>query len=108
MKLAPFLICLLLLFDNTLLTTKTNDTPLFKLKRSIDSAMLGGVPHPSSSVLRKMHQSKYILHAQDGKLNKFPVEKSILPHDPKAHPQAVDAMVDPDGIVYVPLASIIC
>ena len=109
MKLSSFVICLLLLFDNTLLTTKTDDTPLLKLKSAIDTGMLGGVPHPSSSVLRKMHQSKYILHAQDGKLNKFPVEKNILPHDPKAHPQAVDTiMVDPDGIVYVPLASIIC
>ena len=57
MKLASLLICLLLLFDNTLLTIKTNETPLLKLKRSIDSGMLGGVPHPSSSVLKKMHQS---------------------------------------------------
>ena len=84
MKLASLLICLLLLFDNTLLTTKTDDTPLLKLKSAIDTGMLGGVPHPSSSVLRKMHQSKYILHAQDGKLNKFPVEKKHPAARPKS------------------------
>ena len=69
---------------------------------------LGGVSHPSVGVLKQMRRSSYILQARDGRLTRLPVEKTLLPHDPKVTPQGVQAVLANDGTVYVKLASIVC
>jgi len=74
----------------------------------MDTGVLGDTPMPTTEVLKEMHKSKYILHARGGKLTKVPVEKNLLPHDPKVNPQGVQATLAPDGTVYVTLATIIC
>lgn len=69
---------------------------------------LGGVDIPSAEELLSMRESDYILHARNGELTNVKVEKFPLPHDPKANPQAVYAVLSPDGVVYARLASIMC
>ncbi len=69
---------------------------------------LGGVDVPSAEVLKKMHESQYILHARGGKSSEVPVEKVLLPREPNTSPQAVHAVKAPDGAVYANLAHIIC
>ena len=88
--------------------TRTEPEKATLPRAPLDTGQLGGVPHPSPQTLLEMHRSSYILHAREGQLTRMPVEKSRLPHDPKAHPQAVQSFLGPAGTVYVALASIIC
>ena len=72
----------------------------------IDTGVMGSVPCPSGQELARMQHSQYILHARDGKLRKVRVEKLMLPHDPKAHPQSANGytqsvVLDDDTIVTV-------
>jgi len=76
--------------------------------KPVDTGVLGGVSIPAPEVLKTMHKGQYILHAHKGKLTKVPVEKNLLPHDPKVNPQGVQAALAPDGTVYVTQATIIC
>jgi len=48
-----------------------------------------------------MQKGQYILHAHGGELTEVPANKSLLPHDPEGHPQAVMVARAPDGSVYV-------
>ena len=57
---------------------------------------MGGIPVPSTEVLKKMHQGQYILRARGGELTKVPVEKNVLPRDPKINPQGVVVDIGPD------------
>ena len=43
-----------------------------------------------------------------GKLTKVPAEKTLLPHDPKGHHQAIDSAIGPGGAVYVNQATLMC
>ena len=67
----------------------------------IDTGVMGGVPCPSAQELTKMQHSQYVLHARDGKLSKVPVEKIVLPGDPKNHPQHANVTLLSDGTLYV-------
>ena len=69
---------------------------------------LGGVQEPSGEQLAAMQQGQYIYHARDGKLSKVDVEKVLLPHEPKGHPQNVYLVKAPDGTVYVQQETIMC
>ena len=75
---------------------------------NVETGQMGGVSAPSADVLKQMHEGQYILRAYKGELTKVPVEKILLPHDPKASPQSVWARLAPDGTVYVVSPSIIC
>ena len=84
--------------------TMTFDAPVYGSVEAIANLLptynLGGVPEPSLEELASMQNGSYILHAKEGKLNKVPVEKMLLPHDPKGHPQAIRAVMGPDNTVY--------
>ena len=69
---------------------------------------LGAFGHPSADELGSMRDGGYILRAQGGELTQVQAEKHALPHDPKANPQAIEAALSPDGVVYARLASIMC
>jgi len=69
---------------------------------------LGGVDVPSEEDLVAMREGDYILRARGGKLTQVEVEKHPLPHDPKANPQAIYAVLAPDGTIYTRLASVAC
>ncbi len=74
----------------------------------MDTGQLGEAPHPSAQTSLEMHRSSCILQAREGRPTRMSVEKIRLPHDPKAHPRAVQAFLGPDRTVYVALAGIIC
>lgn len=74
----------------------------------LETNLLGGVDIPSAEDLLAMRESNYILRARGGKLTRVEAEKHLLPHDPQANPQAIEAALSPEGIVYVRLASIMC
>ena len=79
-----------------------------KVREQLQTGVLGGVDVPSPEDLAAMHKGAYILHARGGKLTKVPAEKSLLPHDPQGHVQAVSTALAPDGTVYVNQPSIMC
>ncbi|MDE0019111.1 MAG: sialidase family protein [Candidatus Poribacteria bacterium] len=60
---------------------------------------MGGVV-VTPNQLSDMQASDYILHARGGVLNKVEVEKTRMPLDPKAHYQALNLVLTPDGIIY--------
>ena len=74
----------------------------------LKTSRLGGVDIPSAEDLLAMRESNYILRARGGKLAQVEAEKYPLPHDPQANPQAIEAALSPEGIVYARLASIMC
>ena len=55
----------------------------------LKTARLGGVDVPSANVLKRMHNSFYILHAHAGRLNEVLAEKTLLPPDWETSPQAI-------------------
>ena len=79
-----------------------------KGRNPLETRVLGGVEIPSPEDLAAMHQGAYLLRARGGKLTKVSAEKSILPHDPKGHVQAVSTVLAPDGIVYVNQPTLMC
>ena len=62
---------------------------------------LGGVVEPSVEELAAMQNAPYVLHARGGKLSRVPAEKTLLPHDPKGHPNGISAAMAADGTIYV-------
>ena len=68
---------------------------------------LGGVVEPSRDELAAMQKGSYVLHAREGRLSRVPAEKTLLPHDPKGHPQRVHAAMAPDGTVYFSQGSVV-
>ena len=78
------------------------------IKQMLRTYNMGGVEEPSGQTLVAMQKAPFILHARGGKLIKVPVEKSLLPHDPKAHHQTIDVAMAPNGTVYVNQCSIMC
>ena len=56
------------------------------VKPGLRTNRLGGVDIPSAEVLKKMHDSQYILHAAAGKLTCVPAEKVLLPHSDDMSP----------------------
>ena len=69
---------------------------------------LGGVDVPSRDVLKKLHDSQYILRAAQGQLTKVPVERVLLPHADDTHPQATQVDLGPNGVVYVRKPTMLC
>ena len=69
---------------------------------------LGGVDVPSAEVLKRMHDSQYILHAAGGNLTHVPVEKTLLPHSDDMSPQGTHVDVGPDGAAYVKQSQVLC
>ena len=45
---------------------------------------------------------------RDGKMTKVPAEKSLLPRDPKGHPQGASVGITDGGTVYVPQSARLC
>ena len=78
------------------------------VKPKLHTSRLGRVDVPSAEVLKRMHDSQYILHAADGKLTRVPVEKTLLPHSDDMSPQGTHVDVGPDGAVYVKQSQILC
>ena len=78
--------------------------------KPMDTELLGGMTTLMPEGLAEMQQGQYILHARGGKLTKVAVEKSLLPHDPKGHVQAISMSMalGPDGTVYVKQQTLIC
>ena len=74
----------------------------------LKTGVMGGVEVPAREELLAMREDSYILRAREGELTRVPAEKCLLPHDPKANPQAIYAARSPDGAVYVRLASLMC
>ena len=74
----------------------------------MDTELLGGMTTLMPEGLPEMQQSQYILHARGGELTKVPAEKSLLPHDPKGHVQAVSMALGPDGTIYVNQPTLLC
>lgn len=60
---------------------------------------MGGVPIPSTDVLKAMHRGQYILRARRGELTRVPVEKILLPHSNNMSPQNVQVDLGPDGTI---------
>jgi hypothetical protein len=58
--------------------------------------------------MRDMQAGPYVLHARAGALNRVPVEKALLPHDPRGHVQTVELARAPDGTVYVNQNTLMC
>ena len=85
-------------------STKPLEPPIYGSEEAISKLMrtynMGGVPEPSREELAAMQNGPYILHARGGKLTRVPAEKTLLPHDPEGHPQAIHATMAPDGTVY--------
>ena len=67
----------------------------------LKTGLLGGVDTITRADLRAMRTAPYILHARRGELTKVPVEKSLLPRDPKGHHQALSLSLASDGTAYV-------
>ena len=67
----------------------------------LQTGLMGGVDTITRADLRAMQTAPYILHARGGKLTRVPVEKSLLPHDPKGNDQAISLALAPGGTVYV-------
>lgn len=84
------------------------DSQFQPIPPTVQTDRLGGVDVPTAEVLKKMHAGQYILHGHDGKLTKVPAVKVLLPHDPDAHPQAIQVVQGAEDTVYANLASIIC
>lgn len=80
---------------------KREKTVSEKEREQPQTGVLGGVDVPAPEDLAAMQKGSYILHVRGGKLTKVPVEKSVLPHDPRGHVQAVSTTLAPDGTVYV-------
>ena len=78
------------------------------IKPKLRTNRLGGVDVPSAEVLKRMHDSQYILHAAGGKLTHIPVEKALLPHSDDMSPQGTHVDVGPDGTVYVKQSQVLC
>lgn len=76
--------------------------------KQLQTGILGGVDVPRPEDLAAMQKGSYILHARGGKLTKVPVEKSVLPHDPRGHVQDVSTTLAPDGTVYVNQSTLMC
>ena len=68
---------------------------------------LGGVTLTPQQ-MRAMQAGPYILHARGGALNRVPVEKALLPHDPQGHVQTVELARAPDGTLYVNQNTLMC
>ena len=71
----------------------------------LDTGLLGGVDTITRADLLAMQRSQYVLHARGGRLTKVPVEKSLVPRDPKGHNQGVSLTLASDGTVYVSQAT---
>lgn len=67
---------------------------------------LGGVVITVND-LKAMQANDYILHACDGKLKKVPVQKIMMPLDPKGHYQILDFVLAPDGTIYAAQTTIL-
>ena len=78
------------------------------IEPKLHTSHLGGVDVPSAEVLKRMHDSQYILHAAGGKLTRVPVEKTLLPHSDDMSPQGTHVDVGPDGTVYVKQSQVLC
>ena len=79
-------------------------------KPNVKTEHMGGVPIPSTDVLKAMHRGQYILHARGGKLTEVPVEKVLLPHSNNTSPQGIQGGVDLglDGTIYVRQPEVLC
>ena len=69
---------------------------------------LGGVDVPSAEVLKRMHDSQYVLRAAGGKLTQVPAEKALLPHSDDMSPQGAQVDMGPDGALYVRQSQVLC
>ena len=78
------------------------------IEPKLQTNQLGGVDVPSAEVLKKMHDSRYILRATGGKLIRIPAEKALLPHSDDMSPQGTQVDVGPDGTVYVRQSQVLC
>ena len=78
------------------------------VKPGVSTAQMGGMPVPGQEVLKRMHQSGYILCARGGTLQEVPVEKTLLPHDQPMNPQEPQVDLGPGGIAYVRMKTKLC
>ena len=71
----------------------------------LETGYMGGVDTITRADLLAMQSGQYVFHARGGRLTKIPVEKSLVPRDPKGHNQAVSLSLASDGTAYVSQAT---
>lgn len=76
-------------------------------KPDLDTGVLGGVDGPSADALAQMQRGDYIYRAVDGRLERVPAEKTVLPRDPQGHGQGMSLTIAEDGSLVADTCSIL-
>ena len=104
---AVWLVCLgvILCAMRIAVAEEAKTSPVYATKGWSTIAM--GRVEVSPKQLRAMQKGDYILHANNGRLRKVPVQKTRLPHDPCGHVQRLALFVGADKTIFAAQCSVL-